>query len=319
MNHSHSLWLSDKQFIIQSFSYTHTLVPLPQLPSLRIITNYAYEYDTVESIFPPRTESRTMYMCHSYACDHDIVEFISPLSLHKYQLSRLPFHFHPKGIYYSDFWYFWRQKTANSFLHSLCTNIGSRHYRFIFIQRACIIRTFGAKWQRSDFSIAQMPFGLPFHFDIVLFIPVFHANWDVRDDHKLFVFSPGTVKSIIQRSQSRLKLTSARSWYKVRTYELVNPTVRISVSKGQATIWMCGAFCANRERTDFFLFLLHRYQPFGLPFHFYPMGMLLFGFLALLAPKGTFHFKSRRYFFSTLGRIVIAPFGPEVSRPAHVV
>jgi len=124
---------------------------------------------------------------------------------------------------------------------------------------------------------------------------------------------------MIERSQSRLKFVGARSWYKVRTYELVNPTFKISPYKGHATIRVCGAFGAKREQTDFVLFLLHRYQPFGLPFHFYPMGMLLFGVLALLAPKGTFHFKSRRYFFSTLGRIVIAPFGPEVSRPAHVV
>eukprot|EP00802_Teleaulax_amphioxeia_P007637 Tamp_07644.p1 GENE.Tamp_07644~~Tamp_07644.p1 ORF type:complete len:421 (+),score=39.79 Tamp_07644:1178-2440(+) len=54
------------------------------------------------------------------------------------------------------------------------------------------------------------------------------------------------------------------------------------------------------------------YQPLGIPFHLYPMALLLFGVFCLLAPKGTFYYKSRRYFFSSLCRIVIAPFGPEV-------
>jgi len=60
-------------------------------------------------------------------------------------------------------------------------------------------------------------------------VPIFRTNCDVRDDHKLSVFSPGTVKSMIERSQSRLKFISAQSWYKVRTCELVNPTFKISL------------------------------------------------------------------------------------------
>ena len=41
------------------------------------------------------------------------------------------------------------------------------------------------------------------------------TNWDVRDDHKLLVFSSGTVKSMTERSQSRLKFIRERSWYKL--------------------------------------------------------------------------------------------------------
>jgi hypothetical protein len=41
-----------------------------------------------------------------------------------------------------------------------------------------------------------------------------------------------------------------------------------------------------------YIYILYVYtQPFGVPFYIYPISLLLFAFLALVAPKGTFHFK----------------------------
>jgi len=77
-------------------------------------------------------------------------------------------------------------------------------------------------------------------------IPIFRSNQDVRNDHKLFIFSPGTVKSMIERSRahSRFRFVSARSWYKgrynlrVRTHELLdfltNRLMRVAHPAGEA-------------------------------------------------------------------------------------
>jgi len=61
--------------------------------------------------------------------------------------------------------------------------------------------------------------------------PIFRTNWDVRDDHKIFVFSPGTVKSMTERSQSMLKFIREQFWRKLLPYELVNPTIKIILYK----------------------------------------------------------------------------------------
>ena len=60
-------------------------------------------------------------------------------------------------------------------------------------------------------------------------ILIFRTNWDVRDDHTIFVFSPGTFKPMTKRSHSRLKFTGEQFWYKLLLYELVNPTIKISL------------------------------------------------------------------------------------------
>ena len=71
--------------------------------------------------------------------------------------------------------------------------------------------------------------------------PIFRSNWDVRDDHQLCVLSPGTIKSMIEQSQSRLNFISAQSWYKVpRTYELVNPTFKTSLWRADCKSWLRG-------------------------------------------------------------------------------
>lgn len=57
---------------------------------------------------------------------------------------------------------------------------------------------------------------------------------------------------------------------------------------------------------------MSRFEPFGVPFYLYPLALVLFALIACVSPKGSFHFKSRRFFLSTLARIVVAPFGPEV-------
>jgi len=59
--------------------------------------------------------------------------------------------------------------------------------------------------------------------------PIIHTNWDVCDDRKLFVFSPGTVKLMTERSQSRLKSRSEQFWYKLLPYGWVNTTIKISL------------------------------------------------------------------------------------------
>jgi len=56
----------------------------------------------------------------------------------------------------------------------------------------------------------------------------FRTNYYVRDDHNLFVFSPGTFKSMTKRSHSRLKFTREQFWYKLCSYKEVNPTIKIS-------------------------------------------------------------------------------------------
>ena len=42
-------------------------------------------------------------------------------------------------------------------------------------------------------------------------------------------FPPGTVKSMTERSQSRLKFIREQVWYKLLPYELVNQTIKISL------------------------------------------------------------------------------------------
>jgi len=54
------------------------------------------------------------------------------------------------------------------------------------------------------------------------------------------------------------------------------------------------------------------FEPLGIPFFMYPLALLIFGIVALVSPKGSFHFKSRRFLAQVLLRIVVAPFGPEV-------
>mmetsp|Transcript_6742 Transcript_6742/g.15765 ORF Transcript_6742/g.15765 Transcript_6742/m.15765 type:complete len:707 (-) Transcript_6742:165-2285(-) len=54
------------------------------------------------------------------------------------------------------------------------------------------------------------------------------------------------------------------------------------------------------------------YEPLGFPYRLYPIGLLIFAVFAIVAPKGSFNFKSRRYLFKALLRISIAPFGSEV-------
>ena len=61
--------------------------------------------------------------------------------------------------------------------------------------------------------------------------PIFCTDLDVIDDHTLCVFSPGTVKSMTERSQSRLKSPREQFWYKLLPYELVNPTIKTSLTK----------------------------------------------------------------------------------------
>jgi len=59
--------------------------------------------------------------------------------------------------------------------------------------------------------------------------PIFRPNWYVRDVHKQFVLSPGTVKSMTKRSHSRLKFIWQQFWYKLLPYEFVNPTIKMSL------------------------------------------------------------------------------------------
>jgi len=67
--------------------------------------------------------------------------------------------------------------------------------------------------------------------------PIFRTNWDVRDDHTLFVFSPGTAKSMTERSQSRLTFTREQFWYRLLPYELVNLTFKISLCGSCASLY----------------------------------------------------------------------------------
>jgi len=88
--------------------------------------------------------------------------------------------------------------------------------------------------------------------NILISFPISLTIWDVRDDHMLFVFSPGTVKSMTERSKSRLKFLREKFWYKLLSYELVNPTIKISLFEGASfkarilkktmwkfTTWIC--------------------------------------------------------------------------------
>jgi len=57
------------------------------------------------------------------------------------------------------------------------------------------------------------------------------------------------------------------------------------------------------------------YSFLGIPLWCYPLGLLAVSLLICVAPQGMFYYKSRMWFFQTLGIIfqrVIAPFGPEV-------
>lgn len=49
------------------------------------------------------------------------------------------------------------------------------------------------------------------------------------------------------------------------------------------------------------------YTPFGVEFRLIPMGVLLFGLFSWIAPKGSFHYKSRRYFLRVVFRTLAAP------------
>uniref|UniRef100_A0A7S0HI86 SPX domain-containing protein n=1 Tax=Hanusia phi TaxID=3032 RepID=A0A7S0HI86_9CRYP len=91
----------------------------------------------------------------------------------------------------------------------------------------------------------------------------------------------------------------------------INPYTELGYDRAA----MLAAFLTLALLSNFALFLgavQTGYEPLGIPFHLYPMGLVLFGLLALFAPKGTFHFKSRRYLFKAMLRIVVAPLGPEV-------
>jgi len=57
----------------------------------------------------------------------------------------------------------------------------------------------------------------------------FRTNQVILDNHKLFDFSPGTVKSMTKRSHSRLKFIREQFWYRLLPYELVNPTIKTSL------------------------------------------------------------------------------------------
>lgn len=91
----------------------------------------------------------------------------------------------------------------------------------------------------------------------------------------------------------------------------INPYTELGYDRGSRL----AAYASLVLLADFALFLASvrtGYEPLGIPLSYYPLGLLIFLILALIAPSGVFYYKSRTYFYISLSRIVVAPFGPEV-------
>lgn len=91
----------------------------------------------------------------------------------------------------------------------------------------------------------------------------------------------------------------------------INPYTELGYERGSKL----AAYASLILLADFALFLASvrtGFEPFGIPVSYYPLAFLIFLVLAMLAPRGVFYYKSRTYFYISLSRIVVAPFGPEV-------
>ena len=113
-------------------------------------------------------------------------------------------------------------------------------YMYIMSNVICHIYIYTCTWAAS-WHWRKSTWKKRFWIDWV-YIPMFWTNWDVHDDNTLLVFSPGTVESIPERSQSRLRFITEQFWYTLLCYELVNPTIKISIYR-----WCDSGLVSNNQ------------------------------------------------------------------------